>query len=134
MHVKVLLCFGFVIWLYTKQTEDGGPGQRKPLAASAIQQHQKPSEDVKFLPELRTMKSQIALLKYFTQGHTHCTYSVELTKSNVKVHITWKLAKGWERALAKEMKHFISIGKKLAATFVTVAKAIVFRLELSLIP
>lgn len=42
MRIKVLLWFGlvwfgFVILLYTKQTEDGGPVQRKPLAASAIQ-------------------------------------------------------------------------------------------------
>lgn len=47
----------------------------------------------------------------------------------------WKWAKGWERApLAREMKHFISVGKKVAATFITVAKATVFRLGLSLIP
>lgn len=68
VHIKVL--FGFVIQHYTKQTEDGGPGQKKPSAASAIHQHQKPNPNVEFLPELRTMKSQIALLKYFTHAHT----------------------------------------------------------------
>lgn len=62
--------FCFVIHLYYKKTEESGPGQKMPLTASAIQQHQKPNENVKFLPELRTMKSQTALLKYFTRAHT----------------------------------------------------------------
>ena len=58
-----------------------------------------------------------------------------ITKSKVKACFMWKWAKGWERTpLAKEMKHFISIGRKVAATFITVAKATVFRLGLSLIP
>ena len=51
MRAKAWFCH-----LSTKQTEDGGPGQRKPLAATTLQQHQKPSETVEFLPELRTMK------------------------------------------------------------------------------
>lgn len=75
MHVEVLLWSGFVIWLYTKQTEDGSPEQRKPSEASAIEQYQKPSEDVKLHPEKRTVKSQIILLKDFTHAHTHCTDS-----------------------------------------------------------
>lgn len=85
MHIKVL--FGFVIQCYTKQTEDGGPGQKKPSIASAIQQHQKPNENVKFLPELRTMKSQIALLKYFTHAQTlHLLNGANERK--VRAHIT----------------------------------------------
>lgn len=70
MCVKVVIWYGFVILLYAKQNEDGGPGQRKPSAASAIQQHLKPNEYVEFLPKLRTMKTQIALLKYFALMHT----------------------------------------------------------------
>lgn len=85
--LKVLIWLGFVIPVYTKQTEDGGSEQREPSTASAIQQHLKPNEYVEFLPELRTMKIQIALLKYFKLTHTHCTYSVELTKRNEELHI-----------------------------------------------
>lgn len=73
LHAWVLIgfvLFCFVIHLYYKKTEDSGPGQKKPSTASAIQQHQNPNENGKFLPELRTMKSQIALLKYFTHAHT----------------------------------------------------------------
>jgi hypothetical protein len=40
---------------------------------------------VEFLPDLKSMKIQIALLKYITL--THCTYSIELIKRNVEVHI-----------------------------------------------
>lgn len=74
--VTVLVWFGLVIRRPTKQTKDGSPGQKKPLVAFAIQQHQKPNENVQFLPELRSsfhavpsMKSQIALVKYFTHAH-----------------------------------------------------------------
>lgn len=71
-------CFGLVLLFdstpsklkMVAQTE-----QRKPLAASAIEQYQKPNEDVKLHPEKRTMESQIVLLKDFTHAHTHCTDS-----------------------------------------------------------
>lgn len=39
-------------------------GRWNPPAASALEQQQKTNEYVEFLPELRTMKTRIALLKY----------------------------------------------------------------------
>lgn len=67
MHVKILLWSGFVIWLYTKQTEDGSQAE-KPLAASAMGQYQKPNEDMKL--HQRKDHSQIVLLRTSHIAHT----------------------------------------------------------------
>lgn len=58
-HGTDLVWFGYLTAHQAKKKKDGGRGQKKPSAASAAQQHQKPNENVQFLPELRTMKSQI---------------------------------------------------------------------------
>lgn len=47
LHARVLT--GFVLLINSiPSKQDGSLGQKKPSAASAIQQHQKPNENVKF--------------------------------------------------------------------------------------
>lgn len=136
-HGADLVWFGYLTACQAKKKKkkDGGPGQKKPSAASAAQQHQKPNENVQLLPELRTMKSQIALLKYFTQAHTLHLLNGANQKKCESTHYVGIGRRVGESSCSQRNTFLISTDKQVSCNFqVAVVKDIIFRLELTAIP